>query len=142
AEALIWSQDYFQPMWQAWFDIFHSFPLLALDCFAVWRARIHALTLFFASMFCHSLFDFPFHHDDAHRHFFPLSDFRFSSPLSYWNPAHYGQWVGGLELIVVMAGGAWLLRTATTVALQRSTAGILFIYLLFWAAAAAMWSNG
>jgi len=141
AERVIWRDDYFQPAWQALFDTFHSFPLLALACVAAWRARMSALALFFASMFCHSLFDFPFHHGDAHHHFFPLSDFLFTSPISYWDPAYYGQWVGGLELIVVVAGGGWLLRTASSAALRRSVMGILFIYLLFWGVAATLWVN-
>jgi len=104
-----------------------------------WRARMQVMMVFFASMLMHSLFDFPLHHNDAHRHFWPLSDFRFASPVSYWDPAYYGQWMAPLELIVVLAGGAWLLRTAESPVLFRGTAAILFIYLAFWAIAATLW---
>ena len=138
-ERAIWRDGYFDPGWQALFDAFHSFPLLGLAWLLAWRARMQALSLFFASMVMHSLFDFPFHHNDAHRHFWPLSDFRFASPVSYWDPAYYGQYVSALELLVVMAGGAWLLRTAESPTLFRCTAAILFIYLAFWAVAAAIW---
>lgn len=139
SERVIWRDSYYDAGWQNLFDAFHSFPLLGLAWLLAWRARMQVLCIFFASMLLHSLFDFPLHHDDAHRHFWPLSDFRFASPISYWDPAHYGQFMAPLELLVVVAGGAWLLRTAESVKLFRSVAAILFIYLTFWAAAAAIW---
>jgi len=139
SERAIWRDGYFDAGWQAVFDAFHSFPLLGLAWLLAWRARMQVLSIFFASMILHSLFDFPLHYDDAHRHFWPLSDFRFASPVSYWDPAHYGQFIAPLELLVVVAGGAWLLRTSESTTLFRSVATILFIYLTFWAAAAVMW---
>ena len=53
-------------------------------------------------MICHSLLDIPVHNDDAHRHFFPLTDYRFMSPLSYWDPNHYGRFVALFELLLVL----------------------------------------
>jgi len=139
SEHVIWRENYYDAAWQNLFDAFHSFPLLGLAWLLAWRARMQALSVFFASMVLHSLFDFPLHHDDAHRHFWPLSDFRFASPVSYWDPAHYGQFIAPLELLLVVAGGAWLLRTAESTKLFRSVAAILFIYLTFWAIATAIW---
>jgi len=139
SERSIWRDGYFDPGWQAVFDTFHSFPLLGLAWLMAWRARMTSLSLFFASMFMHSLFDFPLHHSDAHRHFFPFSNFRFASPVSYWDPAWHGQIVGAIELIAVVAGGAWLLRTARSLWLKRCVAAILFLYLLFWGFAMAIW---
>jgi hypothetical protein len=63
----------------------------------------HTGVVFCASLICHSLLDLPVHHDDAHRHFFPLSDYRFISPLSYWDPSHYGQFVALAEVLVILA---------------------------------------
>ncbi len=139
SERVIWRDTYYDAGWQNLFDAFHSFPLLGLAWLLAWRARMQTLSVFFASMVLHSVFDFPLHHDDAHRHFWPLSDFRFASPISYWDPAHYGQFIAPLELLVVIAGGAWLLRTAESTTLFRCVATILFIYLAFWAVAAVMW---
>jgi len=139
SEQAIWRDGYYDPAWQALFDAFHSFPLLALAWLVAWRLRMQTMMIFFASMFMHSLFDFPVHHDDAHRHFWPISDFRFASPISYWDPAHYGSIIAPLELLVVIAGGAWLLRTADSRTLFRCTAAILLVYLTFWAFAAALW---
>jgi len=139
SERTIWHDGYYDAGWQAVFDAFHSFPLLGLAWLVAWRARMQTASVFFASMFMHSLFDFPVHHDDAHRHFWPLSDFRFASPVSYWDPAHYGQFVAPLELLLMVAGGAWLLRSAESTRLFRCVAAILLFYLAYWGFAAAVW---
>jgi hypothetical protein len=138
-ERAIWHDGYFDAGWQAVFDAFHSFPLLGLAWLLAWRARVQALCMFIASMLMHSLLDFPLHHDDAHRHFWPLSDFRFASPASYWDPAHYGAFAAPMELLLMVAGGAWLLHSAESPRLFRSVAALLFIYLAFRAFAMAMW---
>ncbi len=46
----------------------------------------------------HLALDFPVHHDDAHKHLWPLTNWRFHSPLSYWDPAHYGHIVSLVEI--------------------------------------------
>lgn len=58
------------------------------------------------SMVFHSLGDLPVHHDDAHRHFFPFSDYRLISPISYWDPQHYGRIVAGVEVLAVWVATA------------------------------------
>jgi membrane-bound metal-dependent hydrolase YbcI (DUF457 family) len=61
-----------------------------------------------ASALLHSAIDFLVHRDDAHMQFWPLTEWRFRSPLSYWDPAHGGTWFGlfeaalGILLIVVL----------------------------------------
>jgi hypothetical protein len=54
--------------------------------------------------------DFPVHVDDAHRHFFPLSNFRFRSAVSYWDPNHYGAIAATCEAVMGIALSIWLLR--------------------------------
>jgi Na+/glutamate symporter len=71
-EAMIWSVEYYKPGWQAFIDVFNSMPLLVLGILTCWKTKQHYLLIFFASMLLHTLGDFPLHHDDAHRHFFPL----------------------------------------------------------------------
>ena len=72
--------------------------------------KTHRLILFalFTSMLLHALGDLPLHHDDAHRHFFPFLDWRFSSPISYWNPDFHGHWVSLIEAIAVIAASVLL----------------------------------
>jgi len=139
SEQMIWRNGYFDPGWQAVFDTFHSFPLLGLACFTAWRAGWTSASVFFASMFLHSCFDFPLHHSDAHHHFFPFSDWQFHSPVSYWDPAYHGQMMGLIELMVVVAGGAWLLRTAEDRRLKLGVSIILFLYLAYWGFVSLMW---
>ncbi len=61
-----------------------------------------------ASALLHSAIDFLVHRDDGHMHFWPLTEWRFQSPVSYWDPAHGGNWFGlfeaavGIVLIVVL----------------------------------------
>ena len=99
---MIFDHDYFLPFWQNCFDLGHSFPLLAFWFWICYYLKKHWWKYLFASMFIHSLFDFPLHHDDAHRHFWPFSDYRFYSPISYWDPAHYGNIFSKLELVGVL----------------------------------------
>ena len=138
-ERLIWRVRYHDPAWQALFNSFHSFPLLALATWAAWRAGRSGWAIFFASMFFHALFDFPVHHRDAHAHFYPLSDYRFISPLSYWDPTHYGLWISALEVVVMVVGGLYLLHTSRSVVQTRLVAALLAIYLLFLVTALAVW---
>jgi hypothetical protein len=104
--ADIFGADYFSPAWQAVMAPFHSVPLWAAALALGWRSPLaHA---FAASGLLHQALDFPFHHDDPHRHFWPLTDWRFASPLSYWDPAHGGAWVQPMELLVGLAVLVWL----------------------------------
>ncbi len=138
-ELEIWRHAYFTDGWQALFDTFHSFPLLGLACLLAWWLKKPLWLLFFASMFVHSVFDFPLHHADAHHHFFPLSMWQFHSPVSYWDPQYYGRIVGAIELFTVLAGGAWLLRTGNALALKSGVGLILLLYLSAWGFFVLLW---
>jgi hypothetical protein len=72
----------------------HSLPLVALAATLLRTAPARA---FLASMALHAVADLLTHHDDAHRHLWPLSGWRFASPVSYWDPAHFGAWFAPLE---------------------------------------------
>lgn len=109
-EAVIWDDRYFDADWQYFFDLFNSFPLLALAGFVAWRAGATRALALVASMALHCLFDLALHHDDAHGHFEPLTSWRFASPLSYWDPAHYGRIVAALEVAGTLAGAFVLFR--------------------------------
>ena len=114
-ERVIWSQTYFLPHWQSLFDAFNSLPLLALGAALAWRTKRTAWLACFASMALHSSADLLLHHEDAHGHFWPLSAWRFRSPVSYWDPRHYGAVFVWLELAASLAacvalwrrGGSW-----------------------------------
>lgn len=109
-ESVIWSQAYHHPGWQMAFDLVHSLPLHALGAIVARRAGARRATLLFLSMVLHAVADLALHHDDAHRHLYPFSDWRFRSPVSYWDPAHYGLYVAPLEGLLVIAGCIVLMR--------------------------------
>lgn len=140
-EREIWGQLYFKEDWQLLFDIFNSIPL-ALVVIAVcygmgWRWGM----LLAASALVHLLSDFPLHHDDAHRHFLPFTNWRFASPISYWDPKHFGRTFMLLELVFAISacclvgsvGEHWPMRSLAFATLALYVVGIAF--------ALAVWVN-
>jgi len=98
-EQRVWREIYWQEPWQTWTAAGNSIPLyvilLALGVIAL-RAHTAAfriglvLTFLALAALTHIAGDLPVHVDDAHRHFWPLSDWKFISPISYWHPDHHG----------------------------------------------------
>lgn len=118
-EASIWGRFYWQDPWQTLGAISNSIPLfgvglflsLALLAYAT-RGNLERLegsivaalgmfgAVFFGSSLLHIAFDLPVHASDAHRHFWPLTDWRFHSPFSYWDNNHHGDWISALEVML------------------------------------------
>ncbi|MBW4575946.1 MAG: hypothetical protein KME08_11750 [Aphanothece sp. CMT-3BRIN-NPC111] len=101
-ERQIWSTAYYQTFWQNIIATFHSIPLALIGWVIARYLGWKHIEIVFASMVLHSLLDFPVHSDDAHRHFFPFSNFRFISPISYWDPHKYGKIVSFIERLLVL----------------------------------------
>lgn len=95
---VIFDQLYFSPAWQAVFAVDNSFfvwgGLLALG----FAFRSAVLKVFSGAGLLHIALDFPLHHDDGRPHFWPLSDWVFESPISYWDSRAYGEYVSVLEV--------------------------------------------
>ena len=131
-ESQIWSVEYYRPLWQGWIDIFNSIPLIGLAMLISWKTRHYLLLAFFSSMLLHVFGDLPLHHDDAHRHFFPFSDWRFASPVSYWDPAHHGQWASLIEFIGVIAAATFMYwRYALLRPWVAATTVVYLLYLIY-----------
>ena len=92
----------------------HALPVLALAFAATWLPGLgdrHAVGVrsaawwraLLASMMLHAVADLLTHHDDAHRHLWPLGDWRFASPVSYWDPRHHGLWFAPVECAAAIA---------------------------------------
>ncbi|MEL6966809.1 MAG: hypothetical protein AAGM04_05450 [Pseudomonadota bacterium] len=99
-ETRVWNELYWQEPWQTYTAAGNSLPLyLLIAVFGVLILRLvpaaHRLgmvALFFAlAAITHVAGDLPVHVEDAHRHLWPLSDWKFISPVSYWNPEHHGR---------------------------------------------------
>ncbi|WP_051332323.1 hypothetical protein [Cucumibacter marinus] len=100
---------YWQEPWQTFSAISNSMPLYAsLIALGYWISRASerlrgwgvGLMLFAGAAMTHVVLDFPVHTDDAHIHFWPLTDWRFHSPVSYYQRDHYGGLVGTVEIVV------------------------------------------
>jgi hypothetical protein len=87
----IFDEMYWQGWWQITNAIAHSFllwgGLLALGLYKRWPV----LAIFAGSALLHSCIDFLVHREDAHMSFWPLSNYKFMSPVSYYEPEHFGR---------------------------------------------------
>ncbi len=126
----IFEDLYFNSGWAGFIDVFHSFPLLGAVAIFCYLKKLRRSFYFFLSMFVHSLFDFPLHNTDAHRHFFPFSNYKFRSPLSYWDPAHYGSIMAISEclLILVLSFYLWRKISSKTGRLMIFLADIFYVF--------------
>ncbi|MBL8791414.1 MAG: hypothetical protein JNM45_13045 [Rhizobiales bacterium] len=102
--------------WQEWLQVAnavgHDFFLWGgLAVLALWRRERLAATagdidrwsmalVLALSGFLHTLVDFFCHREDAHMSFWPLSRWKFMSPVSYWDPAHYGHIISTAEALL------------------------------------------
>ncbi|MFQ5543929.1 MAG: hypothetical protein ACE5FY_06210 [Nitrospiria bacterium] len=140
-EQKIWSDLYFDPDWQIFFDFFNALPILLLALLLATRSAGRKwLVPFFSSMIFHVFFDLPLHNDDAHGHFFPLSDWHFHSPVSYWDPAHYGQIVAPIEVLLVLIGSFVLFRRYPSLWVKSLVGAVGAVYLSYWGYIFLVWA--
>ena len=73
------------------------------------HTKIGAILLFFSlAALLHISMDFPVHAHDAYAHFWPLTDWKFHSPFSYWEVHLRAHWVGLIETTIALAS-AWII---------------------------------
>lgn len=97
-------------------NLFHG-PLVLIFYMAIgygaWRfGKNWGASLFWFAFSCglHTLVDIPLHTDDGPLLFFPFNwETRFHSPLSYWDPRHYGNYWSPFEHLVVFGMLIYLL---------------------------------
>ena len=105
----VFRELYYSDAWQRVFAVDNSFIVWGLLlAIASWR-RSPALIAFTGAGLLHLVFDFPLHGHDARMHFWPLSNWVFESPLSYWDNNNHAHIVGPIELGVSMALCGFLL---------------------------------
>ncbi len=110
SQQVIWEELYFRHDWQVIFDLFHSLPMWIAAGLIFRYSGLARGALFCLAAGLSALQDFLVHHGDAHAHFYPFSKFRFQSPVSYWNPEHYGQYFSIIEIVLSLAAGIWTYR--------------------------------
>jgi len=106
AKQELWGELYFAPPMQNLIAYFNSIPIYAALTLIGWVARGKTwgkLLLFFSlAALIHMATDLPVHADDAYRHFWPLSDWRFHSPMSYWDNDHHAGWVSLIDIAIAL----------------------------------------
>ncbi len=93
ADSVIWGEWYFSDFWQRIGAMTNSIPIYTALAFLAYAIRFHKVAIASLAALLHCFTDLPLHHNDGHPHFWPFSNWIYSSPVSYWDPAHYGnQW--------------------------------------------------
>lgn len=128
--SVYFADTYFEGSMQFWSALSNSLPLfavLAVIGLTFKTKKWGMLLLVFAlAGFSQSAIDLPVHADDAHRHFWPLSNLRFFSPISYWDPDHYGRIVGPFDMALGL--------TCIAILWRRFNRPWVKVVLGFWAA--------
>ena len=105
----LWGELYFAPPMQNLIAYFNSIPIYAALAMLGFYARAklwgQLLLMFALAALIHMATDFPVHAEDAYRHFWPLTDWRFYSPLSYWDTNHHAAWVGLIDVAIAAISG-------------------------------------
>lgn len=100
--SVVFDELYFSDAWQTVFAIDNSFIVWgAALAAAVASKREWAIALCGAALL-HLALDFPLHHDDGRAHFWPVTNWIFESPLSYWDRRHHAGIIGPLELTLAV----------------------------------------
>ena len=118
----VFREYYYSDAWQQVFAIDNSFILWGLLlALALWRASPR-LIAFAGAGLLHLALDFPLHTHDARMHFWPLTDWVFESPVSYWdNSAHAGV-VGPVEVVLSLGGAILLWQKFRHIGIRLATA--------------------
>jgi hypothetical protein len=92
-----------------------------------------------ARRWLHMVLDFLLYHDDAHRHFLPLTEWRYESPVSYWNPRYYGNIVIRLETVFVLLACAYVSLRGPSTPMRVVAFCTLLVYAGFIFFAFSLW---
>lgn len=127
-EREIWSVAYWREPWQSLGAISNSLPIAGALLIAAFCIKSLLLRAFSLALIIHFALDFPLHADDAHRHFWPLTDWRYHSPVSYWD-SDYGGGLGELAQAAVFLIAALILWRRFPGRVPRVAIGALgFVY--------------
>ena len=99
---IVFGRLYFSDQWMRVFAVDNSFILWGMVLGAGLWLRQAWLKAFAGAGLAHLGADFLLHHDDARPQFWPLSDWIFRSPVSYWDARHYGNIVAPLEMLLAL----------------------------------------
>ncbi len=136
--AHIFNTLYFSDSWQRVFAIDNSIPLWTTALAAGLLVRVMPLVAFAGAGLLHLVADLALHHDDGRAHFWPFTTWKFESPVSYWDSAHYGTMAAILLLalccvlvgVLIRRFPAWLMR-ASFVGLLAGEAYFAYVWIAY-----------
>ena len=106
----VFDELYYSDAWQQVFAVDNSFIFWGLGLgLALW-AGSRVWTAFAGAGLLHLVCDFPLHTHDARMHFWPLTTWKFESPVSYWDGSAYADLVGISVLVLVAAAVVLVMR--------------------------------
>lgn len=136
---IVFAELYFSDAWMAVFKVDNSFILwgVALGAALYFRSA-WAIALTGAALL-HIALDFPLHHDDGRPHFWPVTDWIFESPFSYWDRAAHAGIIGPLEVLIALGAcvylwtrfSGWLARGAIALAAATQISPAFFWVFVF-----------
>jgi membrane-bound metal-dependent hydrolase YbcI (DUF457 family) len=88
------------------------------------------VSLFAGSALLHTAIDFICHREDAHMSFWPVTRWKFMSPVSYYDPAHYGMWFSLFEATLGLILAAILFRQFKSRILKTCLAIAMAMYVV------------
>lgn len=110
APEVVFGELYFSDAWQSIFRIDNSMILWGIALVIGVMARSGVMIALCGAALLHLGLDFLLHNDDGRAHFWPVSNWIFQSPVSYWDPDHYGNIFGPLEVVASLIACAFLWR--------------------------------
>lgn len=129
---------YWEPPWTTLQSAMSSLPLwsgaLALTWVAAakttgaWKQRSVNAAVFTSAIVLHLVIDFLLHRDDARAQFQPISDWVFRSPVSYWDPAHFGWIVMPMEMVLGLFLASLIIQRFRTRSTRMGTAMLCALY--------------
>jgi membrane-bound metal-dependent hydrolase YbcI (DUF457 family) len=140
-DPVIFGFLYWQEWWQVTNAIAHNFWLwggvFLLALFFRERAsatagmidRCSLAMAFSASAFLHVAIDFLCHREDAHMSLWPVTRWKFMSPVSYYDPAHYGQSFAVLEALLGLVLATILFKRFCNTWVRAALAVAMLLYL-------------
>lgn len=135
----VFGRLYFSDAWQRVFAIDHSLFVWGGLLLAGLLATRQVVIAFAGSGLLHAAIDFLVHHDDARSQLWPLTWWKFRSPVSYYDGAHYGHIFGPAEIAVCLVLSVVLWRRLTGTAarvlicllcLAEAVPGLMFALML------------
>jgi len=127
---VVFDELYFSKYWQLVFSIDNSFFVWGAALSLAYYYKSPFLIALTCAALLHLMCDFPFHHDDARAHFWPLTNWRFESPLSYWDSNHHAGIVAPLEGAITALAVMYLALGKLNIAIKIGL-GVLFLAELF-----------